>query len=167
MRTFTSFLDKKTRENKEHLHILMTILEKAGFQVSDHLDDEKEAYIYIHKPIDVDPIVEDLSFGGLRIYTRGKDILCYRPQNKVATEPFGTTYELDVKGMFKDLVRDTDKDIIGHRIIFYVIKELKEFFIRSAKAERQQDTGSDSSQMGIVVGASVTDFSNMIDTKRG
>ncbi len=163
MRKFSSFIVKKDRENKEHLHTLQSILEKAGFQVANHLDDQKEPYLYIYKPVDIDPIMEQLSFGGVRLYTRGKDLVCYRAQNKEKTEPFGEAQELDVKTMFKDLVKDFDKEKIGYRIIFYVIKELKEYFIQSALAEKEQDTGGEDSQFGsAVIGSMGTDYSNQV-----
>lgn len=168
MRSFSSFLTRKDRENKEHLLTLFHILEKAGFQVNNHLDDIKEPYLFIRKPVDVDPILEQLSFGGVRIYTRGNDIICYRSQNKEHTEPFGTTYQLDISGMFKDLVNETNKDILGKQIIFYILKELKDFFIRSAQAEKEDDTGGPDSQMGAaIVGSMGTDYANQVtDIKR-
>jgi len=149
-------MDKKEREHKEHLHILLQILQKAGFKVGNHLDNDKEPYIFVRKP------VEKLSFDGVRIYIRGKDIVCYRPQNKEHTEPFGTSNQLDLEGMFKDLIRDTDKKMIGNRIIFYVVQELKEFFVNSAKAERDEDP-----PMGdLVIGStSGTDYANTVTAR--
>lgn len=161
MKSFKGFLTIKEQKNKEHLHLLQKILEKAGFQVENHLDDGKEPYIYIRKPVKVDSIIEQLSFGGVRLYTRGRDIICYRAQNKAETEPFGTSYQLDVEGMFKDLIREKNKDFIGNRIIFYVIKELKEFFVNSARAEKEEDTGDDMSQMG-VLHPNGTDYSDQV-----
>jgi hypothetical protein len=158
VRTFSSFLTSKERENKEHLNVIQKLLERAGFQVTNKLDDDKEPYVYIHKPVDADPILEGLSFGGARLYTRGSDLICYRSQNKSNTEPFGTTYFLDVKGMFKDLVKEHDKDKIGHRIIFYIIQEMKNFFVKSARAEKE---GEDDGQMGsVVMGTTGTDYAN-------
>src|SRR6185503_15682135 len=100
MKTFGSYLARKDRDIKSHLRLLEQILTKAGFQVVNYLDDNKEPYIYVRKTTNIDPVVEQLSFNGIRIYTRGKDIVCYRPQNKEATEPFGTTYQLDINEMF-------------------------------------------------------------------
>lgn len=165
MRSFSSFLSKKDRDNKEHLHILQQILEKAGFQVANYLDDPNEPYVFVSKPIDVDPIVEGLSFGGIRLYTRGKDIICYRAQNKQETEPYGNSRQVDINGMFKDLVRESDKQAVGHRIIFYIIRELRDFFIQSAKAEKEDETGAEEgSQMGSVTihGSMGTDYANNV-----
>lgn len=159
MRNFHTFMDSKQRETKEHLHILRQILGKAGFQVSNFLDDTREPYIFVHKPVSVSPIIEGLSFGGVRVYSRGKDIICYRSQNKEHTEPFGGTYHLDVTGIFKDLITE-DKDRIGHKIIFYIIKELKDFFVQSAEAEK---TG-DSAMGAVIMGSSGTgtDYANQV-----
>jgi len=164
MKSFSSFLVKKDRVNKENLHVLKNILDKAGFQVANHLDDHKEPYLYVYKPIDIDPVMEQLSFGGVRLYTRGRDLVCYRAQNKEKTEPFGEAQQLDIKEMFKDLVKDFDKEKIGYRIIFYVIKELKEYFIQSAIAEREADTGGDDSPMGaaLVAANGTSDYSNSV-----
>lgn len=164
MRSFNAFLSRKERENKEHLHILEQILKKAGFPVSNYLDDNREPYIYVHKPVDADPILEGLSFGGIRLYTRGREIICYRSQNKEQTEPFGNTYLLDVKGMFKDLVRESSKDAVGRRIIFYIVKELKDFFLQSAAAEKEGETPPPDAEMGsVVVGNSgPNDYSNQV-----
>lgn len=169
MKRFSSFVTTKDRENKENLHVLQQVLEKAGFQVSNNLDNPKEPYIYVHKPTDVDSVLESLSFGGVRLYTRGTDIICYRAQNKEKTEPFGESRILDIKGMFKDLIRDSSREKIGHKIIFQVIKELKDFFIRSAEAEKENDVGD--GEMGTaVIGGVSNDYSttvfNDISTKR-
>lgn len=162
MKSFHSFVGHKEMENKEHLHVLRQILEKAGFQVSNHLDDPKEPYVYVKKPINADPILESLSFGGVRLYTRGRDLICYRAQNKEATEPFGTAYSLDIKSMFKDMILE-DKERIGLKIIFHIVKEIKEFFVKSAEAEK---LANDSPIGSVVVGSGVTDYSNMNDLVR-
>jgi hypothetical protein len=163
MKTFSSFLDRKDRENKEHLHILHQILQQAGFQISNYLDENDEPYIFVHKPVDAEPIVESLSFGGVRIYNRGQDLVCYRAQMKETTEPFGTTYMLDVKGMFKDLINESSKERVGLRIIFNIIKEIKDFFILSAKAEREENGGNDSKMgTGMLPTDGAGDYANKV-----
>lgn len=168
MKSFSDFLGKRDRDNKEHLGILGKILEKAGFQVATFLDDRKEPHVFVHKPDAIDSILESLSFEGVRIYARGKDIICYRPQNKESTEPFGNAYMLDVKGMFKDILKETHKkDKIGHEIAKYVIEEIKNFFLQSAKAEKDQTPNDQDSQYGAaVVGGTGTDYANMAGDAR-
>ncbi len=134
MKSFGTFLNLKDRENKKNLSILRDIFEKSGFGVTDFLSDRKEPYIYIHKP----QIAESLSFGGVRIYTRGKDIICYRVQNKEYTQPFGSAYHLDVTGMFRSMIKE-DKDKVGEKIAEYLVSELKDFFIKSAKYEKENE----------------------------
>lgn len=165
MRNFSTFLATKDREDREHLRILNHIFEKAGFQVANHIDDQKEAYIFVRKPADVEPILETLSFEGIRIFTRGKE-LCFRAQNKENVEPWGSAYSLNIREMFKDLVHEShDKEKVGHLIIKFLIQEVKNFFVQSAQAEKEkQPPGiADDTKMGAaVVGASGTDYSNMV-----
>lgn len=157
MKSFGTFLTKKDKDNKDHLDILKELFKKSGFQVSDFLSERKEPYIFIHKP----EMFESLSFGGVRIYTRGTDIVCYRVQNKEYTEPFGTAYQLDVKGMFKDMIKE-DKNKVGDKIIKHLISEMKSFFEQSYKAER--DIGSEITSVGILSAPTIAsgDFSNRV-----
>lgn len=137
--------------------------------MEDYLDDPREPYIFVRKPLDAESILENLSFEGIRLYTRGKDILCYRPQNKENVEPFGNTYQLDIKGMFKDMLQETHKkDKIGHEVIKYIIEEIKTFFVRSAEAEKEQEPTAKDSGMGSVgvVGGAGNDYSNMVTDPR-
>lgn len=135
MKSFGTFLSSKARDNKDHLSILKDVFQKSGFDAIDFLSDHKQPYIYIRKP----QILENVSFGGIRIYTIGTDIICFRVQNKEHTEPFGSAYQLDVKGMFKDMVKE-DKNDIGEKIIDYLISEINQFFIQSAKAEQEMNS---------------------------
>lgn len=158
MKRFSAFLERKDRENKDHLRLLGIILEKAGFQVKDHLNHHEDPYLYIEKPIDHDPIIEVLEFGGIRLYTRGKDIVAFRPQNKEAAEPFGAAYLLDVKGMFKDLMKEGHDEKTGLDLVRYIVEELTNFFLHSAKAQKEDETdvegeGGSNDPLGKVVGA--------------
>jgi len=165
MRRFSEFLDRKDRENKDHLHILKDLLEMAGFDVKNHLNHHEDPYLYIRKPSDAEPVVDNLSFGGIRIYTRGKDIISFRPQNKEAAEPFGTAYLLDVKGMYKDLMKDHKEERVGKKLSKYIIEEVLNFFVHSAKAEKDDnDMVPDDSFGKIITGGSGTgtDYSNTI-----
>ena len=166
MNHFSEFLDRKDRENKEHLGVLKTLFEKAGFQVIDKLDHHEDPYIYIKKPIDSEPVLESLTFGGIRIYTRGRDIVSFRPQNKEGAEPFGSAYLLDVKGMFKDLVEDDVKEeVVGRKLAKYIVQEVFNFFMKSVKAEKEDNTDSiEDDSFGKLVGAGAngTDYGNQV-----
>ena len=163
MATFGSFVDQKTRENKDHLKILLDILNKAGFKATSHLKESKEPYIYVFNP-KTENVSNDLSFGGIRIYTIAKDLICYRVQNKETTEPYGTAYLIDVKGMFKSLIKE-DKDKVGFKIIYYIINEIEQFFVQSGKAEKS-DMSDDMGMNGIVA-PSPGDYANGITNKIG
>lgn len=163
MRSFGSFLDDKNRQHKEQLTLLKHILERAGFQVADHVSDPKESYLYVFKPQDVEPLLEDLSFDGIRIYLRGKDMVCFRVQNKETAEPYGETYSLDIKNLFKQLLHE-DKDKAGLLIIKHIISELKRFFVQSAEAEKQGATGD--GQMGVLASPMGSGYSNMATDPR-
>lgn len=163
MKHFSDFLSRKDRDNKEHLKVLKSLFEKTGFQVSDHLNNHKEPYIFIAKPVDAEPVLESLSFGGIRIYTRGGDIISFRPQNKENVEPFGTAYLLDVKAMFKSLVEDDIKEEkVGRALAKYVVQEIFNFFMQSVKIEKTDDNIDD--PFGRLIGANsnATDYANQV-----
>lgn len=155
MHSFGKFLNRKDQDNKENLETLRDLFSKSGFKVYDHLNNHKEPYIFINKP----KIYDNLSFGGVRVYTRGTDIICYRIQNKEHTEPYGTAYQLDVKGMFKNMIKE-DKETIGEKIINYLVSEIDNFFKRSSKVEKELNVSV--SPMGNLVAPTISagDFSN-------
>lgn len=165
MRRFSEFLERKDRDNKDHLHVLKNLLEKAGFDVKNHLNNHDDPYIYVRKPSDAEPVVDTLSFGGIRIYTRGKDIISFRPQNREEAEPFGTAYLLDVKGMYKDLMKDHQEEKVGRKLSKYIIEEVLNFFVHSAKAEKDDNEDVPADSLGkVITGGSGTgtDYSSTI-----
>jgi hypothetical protein len=160
---FSEFLKKKSRTTKEHLNILGTILTKSGFKVIKNLDDSHDPNIFVRKPIDADPILENLSFDGIRIYARGNDLICFRPQNKENVEPYGSSYILDITGMFKDLIREANKpEKLGYNITKYIIEEVKTFFIDSAKAEKEESPDQGPMGSAVVAGGTGSDYSSMV-----
>jgi len=162
MKRFSAFMERKDRENKDHLRLLGKLLGRAGFQVKDHLDHHEDPFLYVEKPIDNDPIIESLEFGGIRLYTRGKDIISFRPQNKEAAEPFGAAYLLDVKGMFKDLMKDGHSEETGKDLVKYIIEEVLNFFLHSAKIQKDDESDAEDGLGKIVNNASTsgTDYGN-------
>ncbi len=165
MKRFSAFLERKDRQNKDNLRLLGKILEKAGFGVKDNLKHHEDPYIYIEKPIGADPIIESLEFGGIRIYTRGKDIISFRPQNKEQAEPFGTAYLLDVKGMFKDLISEGQSDKTAKDLIKYLVEEILNFFLHSAKLQNDEEGDiNDDDSLGKIIGArdSNQDYANQV-----
>jgi len=165
MRNFSAFVKRKDRTNKDHLRLLGKILKKSGFSVKDFLDHHEDPYLYIEKPVDHDKIIESLEFGGIRVFSKGTDIIAYRPQNNLSCQPFGAAYLLDVKGMFKDLMKEGQNDETGKDLIKYIVEEVLNFFLRAAKAQREEDKDIDGDSLGKVVNNSSTggtDYSNTV-----
>lgn len=164
MRRFSAFLERKDRQNKDNLRLLGKLLSKSGFQVKDHLDHHEDPYLFIEKPLDNDPIIESLEFGGIRLYTRGKEIISFRPQNKESAEPFGSAYLLDVKGMYKDLMKDGNNEKIAKDLCRYIVEEVLNFFLHCAKAQKDEEKETSDDGLGKVVnGAGATnDYANQV-----
>jgi hypothetical protein len=164
MKKFSAFLERKDRLNKDHLRLLGKILERAGFAVKDNLKHHQDPYLYIEKPIKANPIIEDLDFGGIRIYSMGKDIISFRPQNKNESEPFGTAYLLDVKGMFKDLISEGQSEKTAKDLIKYLVEEILNFFLHSARLQNDEDGDVDGDSLGKIIGArdSNQDYANQV-----
>src|SRR5581483_6254789 len=141
MLNFTEFIDKKEREAKKQLKIIEQILSKDGIKVKDHLGDD-DPYIYVHNP------EKSSLFGGIRIYKVG-DNIAYRVQKEEKTEPFGKAYGMDIEEMFEDLINDFKPEDAGKKIIHAVVQEVKKFFERTAKAEKElRDKEFDRTGMG-------------------
>lgn len=160
MRNFNNFLNRKQRLNKHHLKILGEVLGRCGFIVRNHLNHHEDPYIYVEKPVEYDRILEDLEFGGIRIYTRGTNIISFRPQNKENVEPFGTAYLLDVKGMYKDLMHKSQDVEAGKDLIKYIVEEVLNFFIFCAKAQKEENDEIDGLGQIINAKSSVNDYAN-------
>jgi hypothetical protein len=160
MKSFHDFLDKKTEDNRDHLLILGKIFKKAGFGVNGHLD-ETDPYVFVRKPVEAEPILENLSFGGIRIYVRGKDTICYRSQVKDGVEAFGTAYILPINETFKSMSKEHEKkDKIGERIVKDMIGQVMKFFMMSFKAERDVDDNDRFGDMIAGFGSGGTDYAN-------
>lgn len=129
MGNFKEFIDKKEREAKKQLKLIEKIFSSHGMQVSDHLN-EDDPYVFLANP------EKNTFFDGVRIYKIG-DQLAFRVQKESKTEPFGTAYPLPIEEMFSDLVSDHKPEEAGKKVIQAVLTELKNFFEKSAKAEKE------------------------------
>jgi len=161
---FSDFLDKRDRSNKDHLKIIFDLLKKSGFDIENHLKDASDAYLFVRKPDDFD----SLSFNGIRIYTRGEDIIAFRAQNKGKTEPFGTAYLLDINGMFREMLEEGIKSKeIGEKLIHYITEEVFNFFKLSTEAENKisPPDGSDDKFGAVLANPQATDYANMVTAK--
>jgi len=134
MRSFREFIDKKQRDNKNHLAILKKVLEQGSMKVQDHLT-EDDPYIYVRGD-------GSMSFEGLRIYTIG-DQIAYRVQKEEKTQPYGRAYLIDIEEMFNELVSDNYSSKTAAKEIIKAINEgIKDFFQKSKEAEEEnRDSG--------------------------
>lgn len=134
MRRFVEFVDKNSRKARKHLEILRKVFEKEGFPTVSYTEDE-EPYIFVKNP------TNNLSFNGIRIYKIG-DIIAYRTQREEATHPYGKAYSLDIEDIFNDFIADDMKEKeAGKEVIKAIIKEVNNFFSKSAEAEDKLANG--------------------------
>ncbi len=160
MSQFREFVDKKVRRSKKELSTVKKVLESSNMKVTDFTDEE-EPYIFVYSPDD------GLSFDGVRIYKIG-DSLAFRVQREAKTHPYGKAYSIDVKKMWEDLLSDKmDEEKAGKEIMKSVIEELRNFFKKSAHAERDLRASEIDKERGnslgrVVIGSTGTDYSNMI-----
>ena len=138
-KTYTEFVDSKQRATRKHLNLVKKIFEKEGFRISDKLGEREDPHIFVFNPD------KNLSFDGIRVYEIAGDV-AYRVQKEVETHPFGKAYPLPIEKMFDDLQgeEDMDEEKIGQEIIKSIVSEVKDFFEKSYKAEKEgPDQGYD------------------------
>lgn len=159
MKSFTEFIDRKTRRARKQLGTVQKILKRDGLTVMDFLEDE-EPYIFLKNP------GGSLSFDGIRIYKIGGD-LAFRVQKEDKTHPYGKAYMLDVEGMYNDLLSDSmGEQKAGEETIKAVTDELRKFFSKSSDAEkdlRSSEFDMKGDPMGsLTVNPQGTDYSNSV-----
>jgi hypothetical protein len=165
---FREFIDKKSRESKQHLKVIKKALEETGFTVEEFFKDEADPYIFLNSNN------EQLSFEGVRIYTIG-DIVAFRVQKEKDTHPYGKAYSLDIVDMFNDLMSENgDEEKSGKRVIKAIAEEFKNFFKKSAEAEKdlksveiekESGMGSEDGSGKVMVQNSILDFASMARNK--
>ncbi len=162
MATFREFVNRKQRESTKHLGLIKKTLEKQGMLVNDFLKEE-DPYVFVKSNN------QKLSFDGVRIYQIGGD-MCYRIQKESKTHPYGKAYLLDVEGMYDDLISDRVKEEkAGKKVMKAIAEELKNFFRKSADAERELQSGEferKNDPLGrTTVKSTGTDYSNQVSSK--
>lgn len=135
-KSFGDFVDKKQREGVKQLTLLKKLLEEGGLKVENFLDtdDRDDPYIFCFMP------TRNGSFDGIRIYRIGENIT-FRIQKENQTHPYGSAYALPIEDMFYDFLSDeddVDQKKAGKKVIDYVVKEVRRFFDKSVKAEREE-----------------------------
>lgn len=164
MKKFREFVDKKARQSKRQLGILKSVLEQNGMAVKDFIEEE-EPYIFLKNPNG------GTQFDGVRIYKIGDDI-CYRVQNEDRTHPYGKAYALEVEDMFNDLISDDEYDHAkaGQEIMKGLAEELRDFFTKSAQAEKELRAGEydqNSDPLGkVIISPMGTDYSSKVTNSK-
>jgi len=162
-KTFREFIDKKTRETKRQLGIVQKILEQHGFVVTDYLK-ESDPYIFVRSS------EKRLSFDGVRVYKVGK-CMAFRVQKESQTHPYGEPYSLDVEEMYNDLISEDkyDEERAGKAVIKAVVAEIKNFFAKSAEAEKENDAdkadGVDDPLSRVALKVTGTDYATQVSSK--
>ena len=161
MKSFLEFVDKRTRESKKQLGILKRVLEKGGMSVVD-FSEEEDPHLFLKGS-------KNLSFEGVRIYKIGGEIV-FRVQKEENTHPYGTAYPIQVEEMYDDIISDEmDEEKAGKEVIKSISEEMRKFFNRSDKAEkeiRSIEFGNNNDSMGSVLASSTgTDYANQVLSK--
>ena len=155
-KSFSEFVDKKTREAKKQLKLVEKLLEKRGLKIKSHLE-EVDPYVYVEEP------TKQLSFGGVRVYKIG-DSISFRVQKEEKTHPYGKAYQLDIEGMYKDLLSDDMSETkAGEEVITAVTKEIRNFFVKSSDAEKDLRSMDFERGDGVALaGDGGSDYSSMV-----
>lgn len=161
MKSFLEFVDKRIRESKKQLDILKRVLEKGGMSVVD-FSEEEDPHLFLKGS-------KNLSFEGVRIYKIGGEIV-FRVQKEENTHPYGKAYSLQVEEMYDDILSDEmDEEKAGKEVIKSISEEMRKFFNRSDKAEkeiRSIEFGNNNDSMGSVLASSTgTDYANQVLSK--
>lgn len=164
--TFGEFVDKKKREAIHQLELVKQVLERQGLRVDNFLyaEEDDDPYIYCFSP------TRNGSFDGIRIYKIG-DQLAFRVQKESKTHPYGAAYPLPIEEMFHDFLSDEgiDQREAGQKVIEAVVKEIRRFFEKSIRAEREEREraieGEKDPQGNVLVKTTGTDYSSLVYNK--
>lgn len=155
--TFLEYVDKKQREGIRQLEIIKRILRTNDLQVASHLQTKlDDPFLFVYNP-------ESGKFG-VRVYKIGNDIV-YRIQKKEKTQPYGRARILNVEETYDGIKLEKKKDEATIKeLINSIGSELKEFFKKSIKAEKEDRDDSDGplGKIGIPASAINGDYSNKV-----
>ena len=162
MKTFLEFFTAMDSQAPDNLGMLTIIFRNDGLKVHEFIDDKSDPYIYIFNPLD------DLSFQGVTMYKKG-NILAYRAQRYEDSQPYGAAYNIDMQGLYEDLLyKEKDKKKAIEILCKTLCKKMREFFRKTKKAEddilkSNLMTPTDSDGAGqIIIRNTGTDYSNNI-----
>lgn len=158
MITFLEFMNKHGRDAIKHLKLIKQVLEKNSLKVVAHIGFFDDPYLWVEAP-------GNIAFGGVRIYEIGEG-LAFRLQKQSGKEPHGEAIKLPIEDMFNDLLGDNpEDDQIGQKVADYVVREIKQFFKDSERAELMKVKKDNLDK--IVSGKSASmDYSSMMSNSR-
>lgn len=158
VKLFMEFVDRQQRESRRHLKIMEKLLKSQGMQVKLHTEDE-DPYLFVKAS------APKLSFDGIRVYEIGTT-LAYRVVKEEKTEPYGKAYALNLEEMFNDFMGENkmEEEQAGKKVIESVTNELKKFFDKSEKAEKELKAG-DLDGTGIILRTGGTDYASLVFNK--
>ena len=166
MITFLEYIDKTDDSVNKKLTLLRKALEKKGYRVKDFINNDEDPHIFIFC------LPKVSTFEGVRFYLLG-DILAFRPQKKVDTEPYGKAYSFSIQDMYDDMILDygdsDDEEKPIKKLLEKMADEMQRFFKKSKDAEEElikiqlsDIDDKDSKADGIVVNTTGTDYASRI-----
>lgn len=166
---FFEYIDRTDDEDAKRLHLVQKALERGGFRVKDFTRKDQDQHIFVYC------LPKISTFEGVRFYFLG-DILAFRAQKKVDTEPYGKAYTFSLQDMYDDMMveygEDKDHEKPVKKTIERMAEELNAFFKKSKEAEEElvkvqltnieDKTGQ---KDGIVANTTGTDYASRIYSK--
>ena len=166
---FFEYIDRTDDEVSRRLELLKKALERGGFRTKDFVKKDQDPHIFVYCT------PKTSTFEGVRFYLLG-DILAFKVQKKVDTEPYGKAYTFALQDIYDDMVLkhsdSKDKKKAIKATITKMADELREFFNKSKDAEEDlvqiqltniEDKSKD--KEGIVVNTMGTDYASRVYSK--
>ena len=128
---FFEYIDRTDDEVSRRLELVKKALERGGFRTKDFIKKDQDPHVFVYGT------PQSSTFEGVRFYLLG-DILAFKVQKKVDTEPYGKAYTFALQDMYDDMVlkyadnKDKKKSIKA--TITKMADELREFFNKSKDA---------------------------------
>ena len=169
MMKFNEYIDRTDDETTKRLNLIRKALQRGGYRVEDFALKDQDPHIFVYA------LPKVATFEGIRLYLLG-DILAFKVQKKINTEPYGKAYTFSIQEMYDDMLMEygdsEDKDKPIKKTILKMADELRMFFVKSKTAEEslvqvqlaniEDKTGE---KEGIVVNTTGTDYASKVYSK--
>ncbi len=169
MISYFEYIDRTDDEVSRRLGLVKKALERGGFRTKDFIRKDQDPHIFVYCT------PKTSTFEGIRFYLLG-DILAFKVQKKVDTEPYGKAYTFSLQDMYDDMILkyadNKDKNKAVKATIMKMAEEVREFFEKSKEAEEDlvqiqlsniEDKSKD--KEGIVVNTTGTDYASRVYSK--